>query len=273
MKIYFTKMVASGNDFVLIDKNCRLPISNCRFLAKKICAPKFGIGADGLLILEKSMVADVKMRIFNADGSEAQMCGNGARCVALYISRKFKKSTGCCLKIKTKAGIINAEVNKDNVRIKLTDPMELKPDIPIRLNNRILEVNFIHTGVPHAVVFVEGLEKIDVFNLGRHIRYHRQFKPAGTNVDFVEVINSHSIKVRTYERGVEGETLACGTGSVASALVTVYQLGITDYGKINVYTQSREVLKVYFERQGDSFKNVWLEGRAKIVYTGCWHEE
>jgi diaminopimelate epimerase len=261
-KINFTKMVASGNDFVLIKLGYPvIRLSGYPSLAKNICDRKFGVGADGLLILEKSKIADIKMRIFNADGSEAQMCGNGARCVALYLSKRK-------VKIETKAGIIVSEVNDDSVKIKLTDPKNIKLNIPIIVNNRQLKVNFINTGVPHTVIFVEGLDKIDVVGLGRQIRYHRHFAPAGTNVDFVEPINNNSLKIRTYERGVEDETLACGTGAVASALLTTYHLPLTTYGRINVYTKSGEVLKVYFNRINNRFQNVWLEGKARIVYTG-----
>jgi diaminopimelate epimerase len=206
------------------------------------------------------------MHIFNADGSEAQMCGNGARCVALWLKSKF-------LKIETKAGIIASQVDKDNVKIKLTDPRDLKLDIPLKLNNRVLLVNFIDTGVPHTVIFVDTLDKIDVFNLGRQIRDHQKFAPQGTNVDFVEVLAKNSIKMRTYERGVEDETLACGTGAVASALVTSIRCGLQDMGRFNVHTKGGEVLKVYFKRINNKFSEVWLEGKAKIVYKGCWCDE
>jgi diaminopimelate epimerase len=131
-----------------------------------------------------------------------------------------------------------------------------------------MRVNFVNTGVPHAVVFVQGLSKINVQDIGRALRNHKAFAPAGTNVDFVEVINDGAIRVRTYERGVEDETLACGTGSVASALITNYQLPITNYHKVSVTTKSGEVLKVYFNRIGRKFNDVWLEGSAKIVYKG-----
>lgn len=267
-KINFTKMVASGNDFVVLQRN---KLSSLRFpclsgrqalsaIAKNICDRKFGVGADGLLVLEKSKIVDVKMRIFNADGSEAEMCGNGARCVAFYLN-----ST---LKIETKAGIIESRINGNNVKIKLTDPKGLKLDIPIRINGRLLKVNFINTGVPHVVIFVEGLDKIDVFNLGRPMRYHKRFAPAGTNVNFIEVLGRDTVRVRTYERGVEDETLACGTGAVASALLYAVRSTPSAISIIKVHTKSGEVLRVYFKRLRNTFKNVWLEGKAKIVYKG-----
>jgi diaminopimelate epimerase len=254
-------MVASGNDFTVI-RLSGYPVIRLKKIAIDICDRKYGIGADGLLVLEKSRIADVKMRIFNPDGSEAEMCGNGARCAALFTKAKN-------LKIETKAGVITAQVSKSEVKIKLTDPKEIKLNIPLKINQRGLKVNFINTGVPHTVIFVEGLEKIDVKNLGRQIRYHQKFAPRGTNVDFIEIFNRNSIKIRTYERGVEDETLACGTGAVASALI--FALKTAAEKKINLQTKSAEILKVYFKKIGNKFTNVWLEGKAKIVYKGVYH--
>ncbi|MDP2923287.1 MAG: diaminopimelate epimerase [Candidatus Omnitrophota bacterium] len=266
-QISFTKMVASGNDFVVIDESHQVTKSpSHQKLAKKICDRKFGVGADGLLVLEKSKVADIKMRIFNPDGSEAEMCGNGARCIALWVTANRKPQTANP-KIETKAGVIESQVNGNSVKIKLTNPKELKLEIPIKINNRLLKVNFINSGVPHTAIFVAGLDKIDVVNLGRQVRYHPRFKPAGTNVDFVEVLGDNSIKIRTYERGVEDETLACGTGAVASSLIA-YRLSLIAVSLTDVLTRSGEILKVYFNKVGNNFKDVWLEGRAKIVYKG-----
>ncbi|MCX5702143.1 MAG: diaminopimelate epimerase [Candidatus Omnitrophica bacterium] len=273
-KIAFTKMVASGNDFVVIEAGLQATRCKLQVLAKSICDRKYGVGADGLLILEKSKVADIRMRIFNADGSEAQMCGNGARCTALFINTRHK--TPACPagrqdtrhKIETRAGIIDSCVNGDNVSIKLTDPEDIKLDIPIKIGNRYLKINFIDTGVPHAVIFVEGLDKIDVFNLGRQIRYHKTFSPKGTNVDFVEVLSDKFIKIRTYERGVEDETLSCGTGMVAAALITGSRLQATGYNNIKVHTQGRETLEVSFEKDSGNFENVWLRGKVCIAFKG-----
>jgi diaminopimelate epimerase len=232
-----------------------------------MCNRKLGVGADGLLLLGKSRKADIRMRIFNADGSEAETCGNGARCVAYYIGHR-QQAAGHRLKIETKAGIIEAGLRDNQVKIRLTDPKDIKLNIPLELSGRRLKVNFINTGVPHTVIFVEGIEKIDVFGLGRQLRYHKFFAPKGTNVDFVEVVNNNTIKIRTYERGVEDETLACGTGAVAAALIADCRLPIADYYRINVHTQSDEVLKVYFQRISNTFSNVWLEGKARMVYLG-----
>lgn len=273
-------MVASGNDFVAV----RLKAENQSLatLARKVCDRKFGIGADGLLTLEKSKRARLKMRIFNSDGSEAKMCGNGARCVALLTGKKK-------VLIETKAGIIASEVGGNNVnpvkntialreknkisnvvKIKLTDPKGIKLDIPLKVR-RNMHINFINTGVPHVVIFTEGVDKFYIIGLARFIRYHKRFAPEGTNVNFVEVLDKDTIKVRTYERGVEDETLACGTGSVASALITATRYPLSPTRKINVHTHGGEVLKVYFERKNKGFRNVWLEGRVRIVCKGVYY--
>lgn len=267
-KIEFTKMVASGNDFV-VSQLSSWSVGQLKNLAVKICDRKYGVGADGLLVLEKSKLAGVRMRIFNADGSQAEMCGNGARCVAFYSLTKKVEGN---ISIETKAGIIESKVNTNNVRIKLTDPQDYKEGIPITINGRSIKINSINTGVPHAVIFVEGIENIDVTDIGKAVRYYESFLPAGTNVDFVEVIDSSNIKVRTYERGVEDETLACGTGSVAAAIVVSRMLPVTKQkNKINVRTQGGEVLKVYFDNDNGRIGNVWLEGKVETVYKGEWN--
>ena len=262
-KIKFTKMVASGNDFVVTEaEGQNLKTKSFQNLAIGICDRKYGAGADGLLVLEKSSPAVVKMRIFNSDGSEAQMCGNGARCVALWSKVKN-------LKIKTKAGVIEAITGKDNVKIKLTSPKNLRLDVVLKVNKRCLKANFINTGVPHTVIFVAGIDKMDVQDIGRGIRYHKKFSPAGTNVDFIEVLGRDAIKIRTYERGVEDETLACGTGSVAAALI--FALKANASNKVYVHTKSGEVLKVYFKKDDSGFSDVWLEGKVRIVYKGEYY--
>jgi len=262
-KLAFVKMVGAGNDFIVIDNRVsgigyRVSLS---MLARSVCQRQTGLGADGLLVLEKSKKADLKMRIFNADGSEAEMCGNGLRCVALYA-----RDTGK-VKIETKAGIYDVSVRgKDRVKIKMEGVRDLCLDLALMVNGRSIKVNYVDTGVPHTVIFVEGLEDIDVGSIGRNIRYHKKFKPRGTNVDFVEIINDKNIKMRAYERGVEGETLACGTGAVAAAIVTGIGYRESRIG-VNVRTRGG-TLKVYFKKIGKKIKDVYLEGEAKEVYKG-----
>ena len=273
-KTEFYKLQASGNDFILLDAfhapHFVRRISYKKF-ARTYCERKFGVGADGLLVIEPSKKAQFKMRIFNPDGSEPDMCGNGARCVALWFSRKQKAENRRQknMKFETRAGIIESWVKGNNVRIKLGNPTDIELDMPIHVLGRKIKVNYINTGVPHAVVFVEGLELIDVYNIGRALRYHSKFQPEGTNVNFVEPLSSDFIKIRTYERGVEAETLACGTGVTASAVITDLRLKTTSRRvKIKVKAKSGEVLKIYFDKTGNNIDNVWLEGEACLVYKG-----
>ncbi len=260
-KVPFTKLVASGNDFVLVEEKhlpARVPLTA---LARMMTNRTEGIGADGLLVVRAGSASCARMRIFNADGSEAEMCGNGARCVAYYLGKAHSSFL-------TAAGRIEAALAQTGVRVHLTDPFGLKEDLPIRVCGRTLRVNVLNTGVPHAVVFVNGLEKIPVFSLGRAIRFHRRFAPAGTNVNFVEPQSQDAIRVRTYERGVEDETGACGTGSVAAALIFSLKSGFC--GCVKVHTASAEVLRVYFEREGRSFRRVWLEGSVRRIGAGTF---
>lgn len=261
----FAKMVGSGNDFVVVRARDLGGRAGLARLAQDVCDRKFGIGADGMLVLGEAPGADIRMRVFNADGSEAAMCGNGARCVARWLAFERKKGKAR-FEIKTRAGMIPAEVDAETVRVKLTDPKGLKLDVPIRLNGRSLRVNFVNTGVPHVVIFAEGLNKIDVAGLGRLVRYHKAFAPSGANVNFLEALDVDAFKLRTYERGVEGETLACGTGSVASALIFSLKSGAPS--PISAHTRSGETLRVYFRKEGMRFRDVWLEGEADIVFKG-----
>lgn len=260
-KFDFTKMVASGNDFIIFD-NRRSDLKTGSEIAIALCARTTGVGADGLIFIEKSKKADFKMRIFNPDGSEAEMCGNGIRCAALYKGRKNAR-------IETLAGYLNAEIQNDGIKVKMTEPKSLQLNVNLDIDGRVYQVNYVNTGVPHAVHFVENLDAANVRMLGRLIRYHRQFEPEGTNVDFQKIIEPGAIEIRTYERGVEAETLACGTGSVASALIYHHKFVETEgTHMVNVHTKGDEILKVYFDYNNGNFENVWLKGKARIVYKG-----
>jgi len=262
--VKFTKAVATGNDFVIIDNRGKAVKGSLASFAMKVCSRKQGVGADGLLVVEASQKADVMMRIFNSDGSEAEMCGNGSRCIALYAYKK--KIAASKMTIDTLAGILNADVKDDIVKVKLTDPKDIKWNMCLMINECPYKLNFVDTGVPHTIHFVDDLEKIDVKSLGSEIRYHPEFSPKGTNADFVRVSGKNSIDVRTYERGVEDETLACGTGVVASAVIAAESEKMVS--PVTVRTRSGEKLKVYFELIEGEFRNVYLEGKAELVYEG-----
>ena len=266
--IKFTKAVATGNDFIIVDNMREALDIKFPALAKKLCDRKRAIGADGLLVIEPSKTADFRMRIFNPDGSEAEMCGNGSRCVALFAAaKKITKST---MTIETKAGMLDADVKGDIVKVKLTDPKDIKWNFCLMINKCPYQVNFVDTGVPHVIHFTDDLEKVDIQNIGSYIRNHDEFSPEGTNADFVKVVNRHTIKIRTYERGVEDETLACGTGAVASAIISAEAEKMSS--PVTVETQSGEKIKVYFEMIEGNFKNVYLEGKAQLVYEGVTND-
>ncbi|MFH1244886.1 MAG: diaminopimelate epimerase [Candidatus Omnitrophota bacterium] len=268
-KLEFVKAVASGNDFIILNTingpkfGAREQISR---LAKELCRRRLSVGADGLLLIEPSAQADFKMRVFNPDGQEVTMCGNGARCVALFASQK-KIVKNDRMFIETGAGNLQAEVKKDKVKLKMSPPKDLRLDFPLPLDSGIQKANYINTGVPHVVCFVPGLENFPVGPAGKNIRYHPEFQPEGTNANFVQFIGKQRIKIRTYERGVEEETLACGTGAVAASIVTMFQ-ELKPQGRhtVKVETRSGETLVVYFTVAGQEIKDVFLEGSAKIVY-------
>lgn len=260
----FYKMVASGNDFVVID-NRKQVVKDALALTRRICSRHTGVGADGILLFENSRRADFKMRILNSDGSEAEACGNGFRCIALYAREILGYPSE--FRFESLSGLIQAKVAKNNrVCVQLVEPSKIKLRAEIQVLGHRLHYSFLNTGVPHAVIFVEGLPKIDVAGLGRAIRRHEHFKPRGTNVNFVEVKSNREIQVRTYERGVENETLACGTGSTASAIASA----LLGYARppVQVKTSGGEVLTVDFRRQGGKVTDVTLEGEARFVFEG-----
>lgn len=288
--VKFLKMEGSGNDFIVVsaaalkavDPSTQASPHEARGLcsgfsssklARTVCDRKYGVGADGLLVLGNSKKADVAMRIFNADGSEAEMCGNGARCAALYASKKSKKKK---LTIETRAGLLSARIGKSDIALKMTNPFDLRRGLLLNVAGQTYEVNYINTGVPHAVIEVDDVERVDVKALGGLIRRHDVFLPAGTNVDFIKILASDYLVLRTYERGVEGETLACGTGSVASAIMAVLKARdknkqLDKAYKIRVMTRSGEALYVYFKLKDDKISDVWLQGRARIVFKGEYY--
>jgi diaminopimelate epimerase len=268
--IEFYKMSGSGNDFIIIDnRDLSLNVGDLPAFARKVCARKISVGADGLLLIEPSKTVNFKWQFYNSDGSDAEMCGNAARCVARYAYLKGiapKK-----MSFETIAGIISAEVNDDVVKVRLTDPSPLRIAQTIMLNDRECILDCIDTGVPHAVAFVDSVETCAVVGTGRQIRNHEHFAPRGANADFAEVLNRHKMKVRTYERGVEDETLACGTGVVASVLAAAGR-GLVET-PVDVTVHSSETLRIYFTRQDDRFCEIYLEGKVKIIYHGFLFEE
>jgi len=264
-KIPFYKMQGSGNDFILIDdRKGILKGKSLKDLARTVCDRHYSVGADGLIVIMPSRKADFKWRFFNDDGSEAEMCGNGSRCAARFaFLKKIAKKT---MAFETRAGIIRAEVKPATVKVQLTPASSVRQNISIPFEGGARPGHFINTGVPHVVYLSGELATEDVDGIGRRTRYHDLFKPAGTNVNFIQVQGKHKLSIRTYERGVEGETLACGTGSVAAALVAASLRMVAS--PVQVTTRSKEKLTVSFDGDAEGFGVIYLEGEAKVICEG-----
>jgi diaminopimelate epimerase len=266
MRLEFTKMNAAGNDFVLIDNRDR----HIRLIPGQIvrlCDRQRGIGADGLALLLPcpSGKADWAWEFYNSDGSAAEMCGNGARCFARFVQR----ITGANNRItfETLAGVITATFHDKLVTVGLTKPAGLRLNEQVHLSSGCHTIHSLNTGVPHAVVFVPDADTAIVQSLGSEIRRHEHFAPRGTNVNFVQLREPGLIRVRTYERGVEGETLACGTGVTASALITARLHHVSS--PVRVQVQGGDILEVSFTEENDGFTDVRLTGPADFIFEGA----
>jgi diaminopimelate epimerase len=260
----FTKMDGAGNDFILIDNRAG-DVDLNRSQIARLCDRHRGIGADGILLLENpSDHADFRMRYFNADGGEAEMCGNGARCFARFAN-KVARAEGR-ISFETPAGVISAELAGDVVTLRMTEPSDLRLNVLLQIGAEKKIVHFINSGVPHVVVPVSQVGDVDVSREGSAIRHHEAFSPKGANVNFIEKRGADKIAIRTYERGVEDETLACGTGIVASALV----FAVTENAKspITVIARGGDELRVGFKKTDTQFKDVTLTGPAEFVFEG-----
>ena len=263
--IPFYKMSGAGNDFILIDNRSNImPDMPLNEFAFWVCRRKISVGADGLILVETSQCADFKWRFFNSDGSTAEMCGNGARCVARFAY--LNGIAGKEMTFETMGGKVSATVTADRVRVKMPDPSNLVLYDTVEVLEDALPISRVNTGVPHVVVMISRLAEMDVVGLGRQIRFHPAFGAPGTNVNFVEPEADGLVAIRTYERGVEDETLACGTGAVAAAIVVSLKLG--KQSPVHVLTRSGVCLNVHFREAGGMFSDVYLEGDARVIYTG-----
>lgn len=264
MKIQFSKFHGAGNDFIIIDGRQDVELNEVQ--VRWLCDRHFGIGADGLIIVREPThpQAHIRWDFYNSDGSRAEMCGNGARCLARFVSQQLGFKGPFVLQ--TAAGLVRLRYINDLIGVELTPPQQ--PILYELLDSpqAKLTLHCINTGVPHTVVFVDQVEQIDVVTLGRMIRRHERFAPAGTNVNFVQVLSKQSIQIRTYERGVEDETLACGTGVTASALIAskIYKWP----SPVHVRVKSGDRLQVVFEESQSGWKRVELIGPAVHVFDG-----
>jgi diaminopimelate epimerase len=260
----FVKMNGAGNDFVMLDnREGTLKLSGEQIA--RLCDRHRGVGADGVLVVEPAVAGgDFRMRYYNADGGEAEMCGNGARCFARFVNHLAGPMEK--VRFETQAGIIGAEFIDGQVRLAMSEPKDLALNQSLSVRLETLSVHSVNTGVPHAIVFVDDLEAVAVHKLGNQIRFHAHFEPKGTNVNFAQKLGPGSIAIRTYERGVEGETLACGTGVCASAIIHHELTG--DRAPIKVKVKGGDTLSVGFEKIDVTYRNVTLTGPADFVFEG-----
>jgi diaminopimelate epimerase len=272
-RIIFYKMSGSGNDFILIDNRAGLIKPEVApELSRNLCRRKVSVGADGLILIEEDQEVDFCWRFFNADGSTAEMCGNGGRCAARLAHLLGISTTR--LSFRTLAGVISGEVLGSRVKLQMTSPRDLRLDEKLEVTHLSLVGHFVNTGVPHAVFILdapEDMEQTDVVGIGREVRYHDHYAPAGTNVNFATVLGRHTMAIRTYERGVENETLACGTGATAVALVAAAK-GMVE-APVGVHTRSGDALTIHFDSAHHLPQEVFMEGEATVVYRGeLWEE-
>jgi diaminopimelate epimerase len=255
MELTFYKYQGTGNDFVMIDNRLQQFDKNNTELVAKLCDRRFGIGADGLILLENHPSLDFKMVYYNADGNESSMCGNGGRCITA-----FAKQLGI---IQNKAsfeaidGLHNAKIEDDVVKLQMQDVISV---------NKHHQHVFLNTGSPHHVQMENNLSELAIKEIGSKIRYGQPYNEKGANVNFVKKLSENTFQVRTYERGVEDETLSCGTGVTAVALA-MFETGETKSNLVSLETEGGK-LQVSFEKQNGIYRNIWLIGPAVHVFKG-----
>lgn len=260
----FSKYSGCGNDFVLVDnRSSFFPLHDVQ-LIQHLCQRRDGIGADGIILLEQSQTADYRMRILNSDGSEAEMCGNGIRCLMRFITKLDPTVTSCL--IQTAERIIPLELDGELIKASVGSPTDIQWHLPIDLIDGELSAHFLNTGVPHCVVFVRNIDDIDIASRGPFLRRHLHFGHKGTNVNFACNIDGN-YHYRTWERGVEGETAACGTGAIAVACAAAFLHNLSS--PITIFTHSKQPLHISFDDYS-SFINVDMTGPAIHLFDGIW---
>ena len=265
-------MSGAGNDFIFIDKKLNPEFKLTKEIIPKLCDRRNGIGADGLIIIEDSIEKDFVMNYFNADGSTGSLCANGARCALRFAYETGRMKDNSANFLSNNVEYKGELISDTQIKFFLNPPKKIKYNFKVKAGGKLLNAHYADTGSPHVVIdiiesegFLPSLEKVPVDLLGREIRYLPEFAPGGTNVNFINVMDN-IVHIRTYERGVENETLACGTGSVAAALISYVIHKI--YPPIEILTKGNEKLLVNFEVENSKVKNLSLTGPAKIVFTG-----
>ena len=271
--IEFWKMSGTGNDFILIDNRQGLvKEEDMSRLVSLSCRRRESVGADGVIFVMDSKEYDFGWRYFNADGGEVDMCGNGGRCVSRFAY--LKGIAGSEMTFETRVGPISAQVEGRVVKVLMPEPRNETMDVDLALLPGWISYDFVNTGVPHVVVQVADLKDHPVIEQGREIRYHERFSPEGTNANFMTIVGPDELAVRTYERGVEDETLACGTGAIASALMA-YRRGKVS-SPVRVHTRGGEILTIHLNSGGigdRTGERVWLQGNTSVIYMATLHDE
>ncbi len=263
-QVKFWKMSGAGNDFIILDNRRGLFKKFQEDFIRRICNRKLSVGADGIGVIFKSKKADFKVKFFNSDGSLSRFCGNGSRCISRYAY--LNGIAGKKMTFEGDDGIHAAWINREVVSISVPDVKKYQAGLKIHAGREFYQGTLIHVGVPHFVTETLNIGKIDVNKEGSLLRFHPKFSPGGANINFIQFKKDGSIRIRSYERGVEHETLACGSGCVAAALCAAMQKGFPS--PILLTTRSSIPLHVHFQRVGLRWKNIFLEGDARIIFKG-----
>ncbi len=263
--ISFVKMSGAGNDFIIIDKAQNPEIALTNNVISRLCNRRNGIGADGIIIISGHEEVDFSMEYFNADGSTGTLCGNGARCAIKFAHDTGKAKSNYVSFISNEIKYTGELLNNGLIKFNLKPPVNIEENISLEIAGSGISVSFLHTGSPHVVIVVDDIDDVPVIKIGREIRYSESFAPEGTNVNFIEKTGK-KILIRTYERGVEDETYACGTGAVAAAIIGNIKFGIKP--PVSLHTKGGDELVVGFIADGSDYKNVSLTGPVKEVFKG-----
>jgi diaminopimelate epimerase len=262
-EIPMAKLSASANDFIVLDNRNGIFSRAAGEMARRLCSRRYSVGADGLILIENSIKASFRVRFFNPDGKEFNTCGNGGRCAARFAFHSV--ITGKKMKIETNIGVIEAEVLTKTVKLQFVEPSKMKLNLSIPFRNKVISGHFVRLGDPHYVVYTTNLRDHPIVGLAREIRYHESFAPEGTNVHFIEPVSRQQLRIRSYERGIEDETLACGSGCVSAALTTF--CSSQTMPPVTFEPQSGIPLTVHF-RTDNGFQDIFLEGDARLIFEG-----
>lgn len=279
--IKFYKMTGAGNDFIFIKAEENPNFKLEEKLISQICNRRYGIGADGLMYIKKSQDCDFEIEYFNSDGKPGSLCGNGSRCSLIFANEYYEKKTS--YNFKCGNSLFRGEIlDKNLARFYLNNPLQIKIDFKIKAASQLINACFVDVGSPHVIINIndiainpkypdlryKDLKTVPVKDLGAEIRWHKDFSPNGTNVNFISIENENTISIRSFERGVEDETLACGTGSTSAAIIARLKYGLKPPIKVQTYGGDILTIGFNFNPISKEFADLYLEGPAKIVFIG-----